>query len=1226
MKKFLITFFFALLMLTATTITASAETVMVEAEDFEIHSSFELASRDDASGGKYITSLTNHVLTDPTMAKLGEVNAETTINIPKTGTYTIYLRVTCPTYGIGDSVYFSCDTMLYYCGISAYNNEFVWSKVTVYKFTEGEHTIRLYSRESGGSVDKIVITSDPFFVPEGFGEAPENETVLYENGQGDIRAPLPAVVPPANEHPRLLVRSSDLPRIRENLNHPQNKAAYERVLEKAQSKSTGDQRSYSADLLEIMQSKAFLYIVNGDEEKGKEAVDMVMNHIRKATVTTSAADSSTMRFAGHIVFATSCVYDWCYDLFTPEQRQEYIEKAEDLITINFEGGYPHVETKDQFTGGHNVENPWYKDVLAFGVAVYDEKPFVYNNVAGTLNMNYIPFLNWYYPTHWMPQGVSTYGDFRYSFEIFCAYIFDALGQKPFVGEGAHYSAYKSIYWRRPDGAYIPDADCAKVYNNVYTKNANGNYFLLGNMFKDPIMKWQYYKNKGSDDYFNQSYTGVNAPEYLIMNDTTVELDNTKSLPLTKYYPSPVGNMIARTSWEEGADSPAVICAMKPMGTHFSQHQHMEVGNFVLYYKGMLALDSGTYESPAYVKADGTSVSGSYWGSSHYVHYMSRPIAHNILEVYDANNPSEIAGGGQRIGDYDTGSFKTISKVMNGENKVAENIGYDYGPDKNEPEYSYLEADLTCGYRSDRVKDYTRSYMFLNLFDDEIPAALIVYDRMEATEASLQKSWLLHSQEEPKIEGNKITIDRTEIHNNGRLTDTVLMPEKTVIDKVGGEGMEYWNGVANYEIYRQPEGDESGTWRIEIKPAEKRTKDYFLNVIQVSDPDDSIEHHEVTSNEQSDFIGIFIADRAVFMKKDKGSVYMDFTVTAEENGNEEISYIITDLAEGKWIVTDLDGKEIYSEAISGEHGVLRFRTAPGTYNVHWEFAEGIEPKNFDIIGDAVDLGYTPVDIFVNNKNYNGRGRIEDGTIFVSIDDFTELTNRASFTVDGDRFFAKGGYGEIEGKIGSTTVKVNGEEQTLSAAPFEYEGKIYLPLDECLHQVYEFVSEYDDLTYILYFRGGYYMVPGADVEIVNSEERNRADIITATCSGIDAVGNEPYASIDNNMNTYWCSGGYDEWIIYELADEYEITGVGTAWLNGTKRQEHYALFVSEDGEKWTEMWRGDASGNSSEIEDVMFNKPAKARYLKIECYGNTAGQMNSLLETHIYCTEKIPYYEK
>ena len=101
---------------------------------------------------------------------------------------------------------------------------------------------------------------------------------------------------------------------------------------------------------------------------------------------------------------------------------------------------------------------------------------------------------------------------------------------------------------------------------------------------------------------------------------------------------------------------------------------------------------------------------------------------------------------------------------------------------------------------------------------------------------------------------------------------------------------------------------------------------------------------------------------------------------------------------------------------------------------------------------------------------------------------------------------------------------------------------------------------------------------------------------------------------------------EWITYELAECYTLTGVGLAWSSGDQRKEHFAIHVSEDGVNWTQMWRGDSSGKTSGIEDFKFNKPVKAKYVKIECNQNTSNQMNSLLETHIYCTEKVPYYEK
>ena len=1229
MKKFFSALSLSILLMLMMTIVVSADSLAIEAEDFELGNSARLVitKHSDASGGFYLYGAENNDPDAKSEDILGAIDGEKKITLSKEGNYTVYIRLANPSPYNGDSMWLSHDGVLHAVHFGVNHTNFYWYKVGIIHLEKGEHTLRIWSREMGAMIDKIILTDNPFFIPEGQGQLPERDAVYYEDGSGDVVAPLPAIVPP-DEHPRLMVRKSDIPRIKANLEHPQNIDAYQKVLKKAESTLDGKQSSADSELYEIMQSKAFLYLINGDTQKGKEAVNMVMNHIDNVVIATTFANSDTNRSCGLLTFASACVYDWCYDLFTPEQREHYIKKMEDLITLNFEGGYPIVPTCDVFsTNFHRVENVLYRDLLAFGIAIYDEKPFVYNNIAGTLNMIYIPTLNWYYPSHWMSQGVSTYGDFRYVWELFCGYMFDALGQKPF-DDGQHYSVYKSVYWRRPDGHYLTDGDeTRKVFDNTYVKNNHALYLMTANMYNDPILKWQYYKNKASTDYTSASITGLSAPIYLIINDTTVDLENKAELPLTKYYPAPVGNMIARTSWQEGTDSPAVIAAFKPEGTYFSDHTHVETGNFVMYYKGMLALDSGSYEAPSYTKDDGTFVAGSEWGSAHYMNYLTLPIAHNTLMVYDPAQPADIKYGGQKMrpGAYNSWSNSKISDIMSGSHKVSETLEYDYGPDKQKPEYSYLESDLTYGYDDKFVDKYTRSYMFLNLFDDEIPAAVIIYDRLKAVSSSLEKSWLLHSQEEPRVEGNIVTIDRTELHNSGRLTNTVIKPDNFKIDKVGGKGYEYWNGQYNCEIFRQPVGDESGTWRIEIKPTDKSTENYFLNVLQVSDPDDNIVHHVVTSNEQGPFVGIFIADRAVFMKKDYGKISKDFSVSAEGNG--DISYIITNLAEGRWSVKDKNGVVLACEAIDAENGVLRFRAPAGTYNIQWDYGENIQPKVFDMLGDVTMLDYTPVDIFVNGKTYIQRGRLEENTVMMPLEQLKKNTNDTTYTVDGDTIMAKGRVGEIKFTIGSKNAVLNGENVLLSVAPANFDNEIYIPMDECMKNVFEYIiSDYDSLTHILYFRGGYYMVPGADFEIINVEDRNRADIITTTCSEIHAEGNEPNASLDDNFSTYWCSAGMGEWITYELAECYTLTGVGLAWSSGDQRKEHFAIHVSEDGVNWTQMWRGDSSGKTSGIEDFKFNKPVKAKYVKIECNQNTSNQMNSLLETHIYCTEKVPYYEK
>ncbi|MBQ6999322.1 MAG: hypothetical protein IJN62_06015 [Clostridia bacterium] len=1059
MKKLSISVISSIFFMFLLIVVASADSLAFEAEDFTITKNFSKQYSSDASGNAYIVAgAFNAEITNE--SQFGGVEAEASFSVETTANHYIFIRVANPSAYNGDSVWFaigdSTDRHLYDVHFGSDDLSFQWKKVGIKNLEAGkQYTIRLYSRESGAKIDKILITNNIAYLPQGKVETLPQPT--YNEADLPIAPP---EVKPISGHPRLLVNESDISRIKNNLNHPQNAAAYARVKELAKSSHTGNQSSYSADLLEIMQSKAFMYLIDNEANKtyGEQAVTMVLNHMRKFTLAGNSANDTTMRFAGHFIFASACVYDWCYDLFKKEDKLEYIEKCEDLATRYFEGGYPIVELPGT-TGnaGHRDENPIFKDLLALSIAVYDEKPFVYNSLAGVLLENYIPWRNDLYPSGWNHQGVYTYGLFRTYWEVISAYILKyGIGDAVFDASQQN-MAYKYIYFRRPDGGFIMDADeTTKTFNNTFHSVDHSTLFLIGNLYKDSTVKWRYYHDKAETEYTDAGYTGVNAPLYLLLNDTSVPLKNNLELPYTQYYGSPIGAMIARTGWDEGADSPTAIAVMKPFENYYGGHMHREVGSFQFYYKGMLALDSGAYEAPA---KDGYP--GSGWGSGHYMNYLSAPVAHNILSVYDSSKPEEIYLGGQWMQDGAKSALTTYDEFINGSHKTGDIIGYDYGPDKFEPEYSYIEGDLTSGYREDRVADYSRSYMFLNLFDDEIPAALIVFDRMESTDANYTKSWLLHSQEEPDVNGNNITIRRSEWHNSGRLVNTVLMPENPSVTKVGGEGEEYWTGTTNAKIYRQPKGDESGTWRVEISPSTASKKDYFLNIMQVSDDDNAITPLEVTSNEQGSFVGVFIADCAVFMKKDKGSVSTNFTVTA--SGSGDISYIITNLAEGNWTVTDSSGVTVVTSAISAEHGVLHFCAPAGKYNVSYSAQSGITPKTFNIKDDARTLSYTPVSVFIN-ENYNGKALLSGNTVMIALEDLAEHT-KSSYNIDGNTFTASGGNGIIHGMVGNTSATVNGEEIALAAAPQITDGVLYVPL-EVMKNVCSFKSSYDELTYILY----------------------------------------------------------------------------------------------------------------------------------------------------------------
>ena len=63
----------------------------------------------------------------------------------------------------------------------------------------------------------------------------------------------------------------------------------------------------------------------------------------------------------------------------------------------------------------------------------------------------------------------------------------------------------------------------------------------------------------------------------------------------------------------------------------------------------------------------------------------------------------------------------------------------------------------------------------NFKDEKYPAALIVFDNVCSSLPTFKKTWLLHSEEEPVIDGNTVTIIRDTLDYDGKLINTTLMP-------------------------------------------------------------------------------------------------------------------------------------------------------------------------------------------------------------------------------------------------------------------------------------------------------------------------------------------------------------------------------------------------------------------------------------------------------------------
>ncbi len=476
---------------------------------------------------------------------------------------------------------------------------------------------------------------------------------------------------------------------------------------------------------------------------------------------------------------------------------------------------------------------------------------------------------------------------------------------------------------RPDGQVLPAGDVNP--GNRKTPNS----YAMPAMFAASYYNDRYIAN----EYFRRPSV---EPHLLMMEllwrDFDLEPKSPDDLPLTRYSGTPFGWMIARTGW----DKDCVIAEMKVNENFVGNHQHLDAGSFQIYYKGPLAIDSGAYQGS----------SGGY-NSPHCKNYFKRTVAHNSLLIYDpqekfacwnygGGDKTEFAAndGGQRMPGDRWDTCRSFESLLSDDYTVGKVQAHSFGPDLDVPEYSYLKGDITSAY-SDKVKDVRRSFVFLNLKDSTVPASLVIYDHVVSSDPGFRKFWLLHSIEEPSVDGTEFTVARTMDGDSGMLKNTVLLPEKdnVSITAVGGPGKEFWVFGTNYPnaaTSRPDPANERGEWRVEVVPVNPSAEDCFLNVIQVAD-NSCRSFNDVRRIDGDKVAGAMISDRVVIFGRDGQA--LDQRAGFEIPDSEKVFRIlVTDLVPGVWKVMK-DGKVLIPAAeVCADDGTLYFSGQSGRYTL------------------------------------------------------------------------------------------------------------------------------------------------------------------------------------------------------------------------------------------------------------------------------------------------------
>jgi len=712
---------------------------------------------------------------------------------------------------------------------------------------------------------------------------------------------------PPSEHPRLYLRAGHVTELPQRLKAPSLQPVVERL--EAMAKRSPQLK---------VEWDALQFLVTGDSKLGRATIAAVLPLLKKCEL---ADRQDACRETGRMMVTGAIVYDWCYNLLTADEKQAFIAELVRLARTQ-ECGYP--PTRQGSVTGHSSEAMIMRDMLSAGIAVYDEFPEMYRLAAGRFFREHLPARNWFYDGHAYHQGDS-YGPHRYSWDTYPLWIFDRLGAGNVYNPQQQFVPYLWIYKTRPDGQRLRAGDTfahstprgrpwSQYIGTVLTASYYGDGFLL-------------------DQYQRQGGSGGNETIFEVLwRDATLEPESVSTLPLSRYFDSPFGWAVVRTGW--GEDS--VIAEMKINEYNFTNHQHLDAGAFQIYYKGALGVDSGLY----------SGLSGAY-GSPHCMNYYWRTIAHNSLLIYD---PSEDFGrrgygneGGQRLpnGRSEPRNLDVLLAPENGY-RTGKVLAHGFGPDQQTPDFTLLQGDITEAY-SKKVQSVTRSFVFLNLRNPEVPAAMVVFDRVVSAEPDFRKYWLLHTLEEPRVDSTSAVIDCTQYDGSGRLTLDVLLPTAANADltKVGGPGEEFWVFGQNYANDVDPKrlersSIETGAWRIEVSPRGAATEDLFLNVMQVTDSQ-SPSRWPVRRLDAGQRVGVCIegpdAAWVVLMQKDgqsrrAGTEPLSFTVP----GRGQVRVLVTDLQPGRWNARRGGSDEVRDIVVPDDSGAAWFEGPTGTWTL------------------------------------------------------------------------------------------------------------------------------------------------------------------------------------------------------------------------------------------------------------------------------------------------------
>ncbi|MFQ6040656.1 MAG: heparinase II/III family protein [Candidatus Poribacteria bacterium] len=565
-----------------------------------------------------------------------------------------------------------------------------------------------------------------------------------------------------------------------------------------------------------------------------------------------------------VVRGLSMAYDWLYDDLTDKQKQKYGRRIIECAKACYDT-WRHTEL-------NNHVYLEYGPILYAGIALFEEG--IDDATAEQLLLDGMQLLlDGFIPAHaLLAQDGGWYESMSYHafFTMEYAHLLElwqhATGEQVWSGSGglqgdAHWLVYNARPWNdsRVHVADIghsssQDLGIAWYLPLLWARHQDG----VARFWTEKLKSRALAGHKSGKKYALSPYMWW---PYIVWYDETVPIVPREELPLARLFRG-VGWVSMRGSWTPDASFALFICS-----DWWGGHQHCDNNSFVIHKYAPLAIDSGVYDA-----------------GPHRANYSARTIAHNTITVYDPEE--EFFGGtwgqsGKTRTVNDGGQLYTPSPP--GVAACGPGTEFDRGDIiayELTPWYTYVVGDATRSYSSSKVKEFKRAFLHLR------PDLFVVFDRVESTNAEFVKRWLLHSINEPVIDGKTITLK----NGQGSLTCRTVYPSRVQIVAIGGPGHEFEVNGQNFPASKND--PEAGSWRVEVSPSQPAKRDYFLHVLRTSGTTPIVPSTELLRTENS--LGVRIVD--------EGQIY-------------EINFAITDRLTGHLRILDSGGKIILARDLA-----------------------------------------------------------------------------------------------------------------------------------------------------------------------------------------------------------------------------------------------------------------------------------------------------------------------